>query len=105
MRRRRFRDDSLRRRSTFVSGWASITRCLLKDCDASGWRSADQTVGDEGANPRQRDHVGELRGGPLPRAGLAAHYGNGGHALQGEGEEHQERNGATQREIVLQRRL
>ena len=65
----------------------------------------DDGLGQEGAAVGQRAHVGELDGRPFPAAGLAAHDGEGGHALHGEGEEDQQRDRAARAEVVPKGRL
>src|ERR1019366_2202658 len=60
---------------------------------------------DECAHKGQRANVSELQDGPLPSAGLAAPHCHRRHALHGEGEEDQQRDGAAQSQILPQRAL
>src|SRR5262249_49095688 len=62
--------------------------------------SAKDVIREKCPEISDRCHVSELHGGPLPAAGFAAHYGHGRHALHGEGEEDQQRDGAPEGEIA-----
>src|ERR1700739_1403648 len=53
----------------------------------------------------QRAHVGELQRRPLPAVGFAAHNGERGRALHGEGKEDHQGHGSAKRQVVAQRRL
>ena len=62
-------------------------------------------VGGKGRNVRDECHVDELHGGPLPSVGFATHHRQGGHALHGEGEEHQQGYRCRQGQLMLERLL
>src|ERR1017187_4797870 len=61
--------------------------------------------GGEGADVSHRRHVGELRRGSFPSAGLAPHHRDRRNTLHGEGEEDQQGHGAAGRQVVVQRGL
>src|ERR1700739_2701165 len=65
----------------------------------------DDVVYDKGGPVGQDEHVGELKGGPLPAVGFAADHGHGGGAWHGECEEDHQRDGSAELHVGVQGRL
>jgi len=64
--------------------------------------AGDEKMGEEGSGVGERGHIGELKRGPFPTVGFALDHGQRGGALEGEGEKHQQGDGAGGTEIVVQ---